>query len=249
MKKLISIPVVSMLFSVTVAGQIQQYDLKGMNLKGGVKTITERSYKTVEKAGEVQKEGSVVSAIVIDFNGTGNMIVKKWLNADGSLDRKDTCRYDNGGYLIEMDRLDSWENLEKKVTFKYDENKKMTEKSSYNPDGSLDERSVYRYTKNRNMMDELFYNKNGDRDEGNNFQYDSLGNLTQEVRTRGIYLKNNYGYDDYGNAIQKIQHSTGSDFREYTYKYEYDQHFNWTKKDEFVNEVQTSTTERMIVYF
>ncbi|MDP4265751.1 MAG: hypothetical protein Q8941_24750 [Bacteroidota bacterium] len=249
MKKLIPIAVICLLCNVTVAGQIQQYNLKEMNLKGRVRTIRESSYKAVEKAGAVQKDESTGSVTVIDFNERGNMIVKKWLNTDGSIDRKDTCRYDNTGHMIEMDLLDGWENLEKKITFKYDENGKMIEKNSYNPDGSLDERSVYKYTKDRNMIDELFYNKNGDRDGGNNFQYDSLWNLTQEVFSRGTFIKNNYSYDEYGNAIEKIKHSTGSDFRDYTYKYEYDKNFNWIKKDEFVNEAQVSITERVIIYF
>jgi hypothetical protein len=250
MQKLIFILLICFLPCCHIAAQTQKFSLKEMNLKGRVKEISEISYKTVDNNGKTEKAARTGNAAIIFFNGNGSMISRKWFDSDGSLSRKDTCKYDDNGHLVEMNWYYPDGKLERKTTYAYDSsNQRLIETKSYKGDGNLDERSVFRYAKNRNMIDELIYDKNGDRSGSKNFQYDSLWNLSQESINTFTFFKNVYKYDDNGNVLEKIRSDTGPGSRTYTYKYENDRTGNWIKKDELMNGASSLITERVITYF
>lgn len=220
-----------------------------MNFKGRVKMVSEISYKAIENAGSAQKGERTGSSTVCFFNESGNMTAKKWIDADGTLLRKDTCMYDNKGQMIEMRWYDNHGNMEKKFTYKYDANGKIVEKHAYDPGGSLYERSVYRYSSTRNMIDELVYGKDGSKNGSNNFQYDSSWNLVQETFSGNGFRKYTYKHNDNGLMIEKSRYNSGDNPDLYVYKYGYDAINNWVRKDESLNAVQILIIERSITYF
>jgi hypothetical protein len=95
-------------------------DLTKENLKGKVKSITQSTFYSDGKFGELQK-GSLISWETYEYADNGNQIEENWYRSDSSL------RY--------------------KFTFKHDKNGNITEKNSYDSDGSLFARETYKYIK------------------------------------------------------------------------------------------------------
>jgi len=72
----------------------EKNDLKEMKLNGNVKSLRSYSYNVVEKFGEISKGKRQRGDKYILFNDKGNKIEKNIYKSDGSLDYKETYKYE-----------------------------------------------------------------------------------------------------------------------------------------------------------
>ncbi|MBK7566251.1 MAG: hypothetical protein IPI31_00335 [Bacteroidetes bacterium] len=251
-------------------------DLSESNLYGKVKSYREVEYKAITKFGKILK-GEINSSKEIFFNKNGNMMEQISNYSDGSLEYKNTYKYDENGNLIEdsssywgfnsvskylydeagnllqMDYMNTEDSLILRYIYKYDIDGRMAENSSYNSNGELHEKIKYKYDEMGNIVETTSTNPNPLLNDITYYKHDLKGNML-EVNSKypdgsQNYL-NTYEYDEKGNVIKS--HKEGIVFHnvtELTFQYEFDKVGNWISMISFKGEVAETLTERTINYY
>ncbi len=258
MKAILNYLLFLLTFSITGNLQAQKTGWDTYELKGKIKSLSQREYKFIEKDKKGKRVGSYIDNFDILFNKEGYEIKKDEFNHfEGKLYRRCTFKYDNKGYKVEKRCYLFTTNMYEKETYKYDDNGNMIESNEYNRNGSLEFRKTYKYDDNKNVI-ELYQYKNKSLFAKVIYKYNNEGELIEfnTFTDNGSLLdKVNYKYDSNGNLIEEL-HSDNKNYNsKETYKYELDKNGNWIKKitfkykdksDTFIQEI---ITERIIVYF
>jgi hypothetical protein len=161
--------------------------------------------------------------------------------------------YDENGYITEEIAYDADNELIEKTTFKYDEKGTIIEAYWYNPDGSLKSKyvnecddagrvkaqTVYNHDGSVRAKFIVEYDKNGVRTESNGYDFD--GRLVEYMR-----------YDGQKNLVENILYDADGNVSDsFTWKYEYDENDNWTKRITCrgEGEIAEEIAERTIEYY
>lgn len=246
-------------------------DLEKQNLNGSVKSITENSYHTVEKFGEILKGEKLDEALnngyrFTTFNEKGYMTesipfisrVKFKYNEHNQMieedhyesDMKFFYNYNEKGFIVEFNNYHGKE-LAQKIKFICDEEGNEIEKNSYNSDGSLDYK-VKNTFKDGKLIESKKYDSNSVLEDSIKRKYDNNGNEIEIVYYNSsgkIMHKLNYKYDENNQIIENIVYNQNE---EATYKYKYlklDSNKNWTQQIEFKNNNPNKIIERKIEYY
>lgn len=244
-------------------------------LKGKVKTvieITKDSFCINSQGNYIGNQVEIQGAKII-YDESGNILEKNGYNSEGNLDYKLVFNYDENGNKIEAICYNSFGHSFGKTTYKYDKHGNMIKKNNYNSEGSLDDKSIYKYDMHGNMIEKNDYNSNGSLDNKVTYKYDWKGNIIKGklYDSNGLVSKFGYKYykngnmkelilydlndkiqyrikyDENGNEIEKFYFSNR--LPDETYKYEYDEQKNWTKRRDLSQPLHKKVTEREYQYY
>ena len=229
MKKAVSILLILLLSSYTT--QInQKNDLTKENLKGNVKSVRGFSFFAVEESGEFSKgergEINYFNYYYKKYDDKGYIIELNKFWSDGSLKDKTTYEYDNKGNKIVSNMYNA--NIGHVVVFKstheYGDNGNEIKLNRYKEGGGLYKNS-YKYNNKGNIIEDNSFKADGSLSFKIIYKYDDKGNLTEE-------------YPENGNEEEKT-----------TFKYDYDKSNNWIERIEFKNDRPIFILEREIEYY
>jgi hypothetical protein len=224
------------------------------NLKGKVKSYTESKYGAEDRFGKIQKK-NLYAKYTNKYDDKGNKIEKSLYNRAGSLDSKETYKYDydDKGNKIKVNIYDAEGDLSLwsvKCTNKYDDKGNLIEQNVYNAvSGILYRVETYKYDDKGYMIEKNIGDKCTNK-------YDDKGNLIEQ----NVYNvdgtlddKYTYKYDDKGNEIERNFYNGNADGVSFviqrTYKYEFDKNKNWIKKISLDNQSPENIEERKYEYY
>ena len=222
------------------------------------------------------QNGSLRVRYTYRYNASDKLTEQNLYNPGGALKSKFKYRYNNGN-LVEQSLFKPGGGLISKYTYEYDSRSYQTVYNWYNSDGVLDEKTiylydvkgnqvawrsvnagdtaliqaVYQYDNKGNMTEEKLYKANDSLDKKTIFSYDAKGNQTEIKEYDSAFTKIiNYKYNAQNNIVEEIWlDKNGDQLEQYTYKYDYDKHLNWTKKITYRNGAPVTIMEREFEYF
>lgn len=251
------------LLNISCNDNIKKNDLAVHNLYEDVKLIEQNVYYTVEKFGEISKgklflsseqiynidgnleevnnyypENILGSKWVIKYNDVGNKIKTIIYNAEGDLSTEwseknvnsesyDYKRFNNDEIANESyhDYLKNYKY--QKVSYKYDEKGKLIEIITNDPEDNLVKRETNKYDLEGNLVEVINFNSDN------------------KINTKKISR-----FDDNGNVMtDEIKDYKSNETVAISYKYEFDENDNWTKRIELENGVSKYITIRKIDYY
>ena len=212
MKKLIFvITVIFLLMSCKEKGGINN-SLNSMNMKGNVKSITERRFNAEEKEGEIVKGKKVKSynaLTALYFDEEGNIIEKIHYGQGSSIKLKTAYIYDEAGKLIESDG--EYENgRTEKSTYKTDEKGNIIEENSF-LDSSLVSISYKTYDEYGNMIKEKTLKADGTQESHIVYTYDKKRNIIEQIfltidgRNVSSTYRYEYKFDNEENWVWQLE--------------------------------------------
>jgi hypothetical protein len=229
----------------------QVNDLKKLTLHGNVKSLRERFYKPVTKEGNIEK-GELEYSYFNTFNNLGNKTDDLKYSADGKIDKTYAYKYDSLGRRIEQNQFTSDGKLSRRIIYKYDEKGNITEDNSYNHEGSFDKKYTYKYDSQRNVIEDNSFDSSHKLLKKFTYDYDGSGNKSESSQYTADGKpdkKSVYKYDMNRNIIEEtITTPDGMQVR-YTYLYEFDKKYNWTRKIKFSEGKAVNLVEREIEYY
>jgi hypothetical protein len=251
----------------------------------GIKVLTESRYSAINMNGEVVK-GDLLSKSVKRYNEDGNIL--EYLSYGNNGFQKDnqislldnlTYKYDERGYLIEMNSQIDHIMAPSNWVYKNDRYGYEIEMNAYFKDGSLSYKSTSKYDAKGNMVEQNwiegketskqictydsennlierneYYNGSEISSLQTTYKYDSKGNVTEFLAVNAavhFYTRETYEYDAKGNKIVNTSYDTsGKASAILNYKYlNLDSAGNWGRQDCYLNDVIDWITEREIVYY
>jgi len=258
MKKLILLITISSLFSCGKSNKTT--DLEKQNLKGEVQKVSVREYKADKKFGDIVKgDLSNYGNYNQYLNESGNLMVSedlnekleignKWeyirnnrgeideiiLSSNDSVKRKWLYYYEDG-ILKEILRKNNSGELELKESYVYNNSPYPDYIVNINPKGDTLGYSELRHNNDGLKLEEKTFNGQHEQNSRKTWDYNTEGSLIEMryYREEGLndvdiyeegYIKKSVSYDE--------GEKTG-DF--YTFKYEFDDQGNWTKRTSFMN--------------
>ena len=253
--KLFGAAVLTLVVTVSMTYKLDN-DWKEDGLRGKVKSHTRFSYEVEYYFDDIKKGKRKYSEYDKDFqikyDTNGNRIENNTYDSDGSLRRRYTYKYDTNGNKIGEKSFNSDGSLLAKNTNKYDTNENRVETTCYKPDGRLRSRFASKYDTNGNEIEWIMHIKSGSIDSKVTYKYDTNGNRIERISYEdgSLFAKTTYKYDTNGNKIENNRYIFDVNLDEkFTYKYNYDQIGNWTKRTEYKNGIAKTITERKIVYY
>jgi hypothetical protein len=199
-------------------------DLTSMNLFGKVKSIEEVSYKSQGGNVTITDTYKEYSRQVL-FNTAGNITGEFNYNANGSLNNRSTCIYNNKGLRTHYIRYDAGGMAYDSIRYEYDNKGNLVEENSF------EDEAKYYYDNNGNRIGDNHY----DPYDMNSimgipkikitYKYDQKGNQIEKNRTEHDEDLGDtqdtwtYKYDDKGNIIE-VKTSFILDSPRITYKYD-----------------------------
>lgn len=224
-----------LLFCTGIVGQNNivktKNDLTELKLKGKIKSLSETTFKAIDKFGIIQKGDMIFPYKSFTlFNVKGNEIEKdgynilygngkqtykcdddgnhiEWntYNSDGILVQKYTYKIDNKGNVIEGNCYKPDGSFSRKYSNKYDDKGNNIEENHYGPDGSLYGKVTYKYNDKGNNIEQNWYMSDGSLTEKLIYKYDNMGNNIEEYSYKSdgsLNKKQTYKYDNKGNKIE-----------------------------------------------
>lgn len=273
MKRTLSIFIIVLVAISTISyGQKVKGYLSEKKLKGSVKYIEEKTFYVLVGEGDdveynlknhyltkVNQEGNIEfninrkdgESLIYEYNSKGENVEVSF-NSAGEYTWRTIYSYDDNGNLIESNISSQDRGVEVKTIYQYDDNGDLIIEDMYDSEGYLEERIKRVYDANKNIISLITGNENKV-NEINTYSYDEKGNPIEWTIIQDDELITNYTYiyDLKGNVIEGNSFYKDGTLREkFTYKYDYDQKGNWTKKITY-NELseQKIIEERKIVYY
>lgn len=208
-------------------------------------------YQYDEKGNKIKE---ITSGLTDVFKYDANDSLIEWSRfTENKIDFKHIYTYNSNGKLIKDESNDGF-----LTTYDYDTNGNKTENAYYvwgkalNNKKDLKRRVTYKYDNNKNLIERNEFNpaepsfNQPERNTQHSYKYDNKGKLIEEMENG---VKHQYKYDINGNQIEESAFSAnGEVIYKYTYKFEYDNKMNWTKKTKFENGKQSSVFIRNINY-
>lgn len=255
--------------------QKPQTDWDAYQLKGKVKTLTNKRYKAREAFGEITKD-ELSSSEVISFTKDGKIehslstyyyadekaeyeyfytytdkksIVEEYYNDDFS-GKSITFYTDWGAKQSEMSYDDSGDETWK-VEYTYDDKHRLIERNFYYDKELSGRDKNYKYTEKGLLKSYKSYNNEGQLTETSYYEYDEKGRETEctveNAEGEVSYsIVNAYNEEGY-QSCHKFIGTYYKSTEEYTY--EYDKKGNFVVKYEMIKGGDTYINERTIVYY
>lgn len=243
----------------------QSKELKDLNLKGKIKTITQNKFEAIEKFGKVEKGERVAhdKSEIFDFfnlNSTahfsqqGNLEELSVYKRNGKLDAK----------IISKDSILDVYSSKGKLQMKFvaddiDYPKKV---ALYDSDGDLMLKIESEYDNNFNPISSRYISNDNEIMLETFSSYDNNNRLiseeSKETKKEKSYLRRKtttiinssmaYKYNK-NQDVNEITATEGEEVIVKTFKYKYDDKQNWISKIEYHNSVPRTITEREIKYY
>lgn len=206
----------------------KENDWKKDNLKGKVKSYTEKTYKLAQQNGsEIGKE---LGHFYKKFDVYGNLIEWGEYNDKNILIEKETYQYNENNDKILEERIK--DTFYDKITYKYDKNNNIIEESRFRKNGTLYEQTIYKYNeKGYRILEEKY--SDGNLSFITQISLDGKGNQIERsnftLSPSGYQFANKetYRYNNNGNKVEynwyNSEHSSRS---RQTKTYNYDKNGN-----------------------
>lgn len=189
------------------SGKQDDNDWTKENLKDKVKSYSEIHYEAFEEFGEIKKRKKLYG-FNYDFDLSGNLIVKEYLNSDGSLNSKDITKYDDLGNKIDWSFYDTNGTLYSKFIYSYDSNKNLIQDNNLDRYGDIELKRIYKYDDLGNLIVIDKYDVTGKMFSKELIKYDSNGNeieVNSYGSNGGLTSKLSTEYDENENKINVSQ--------------------------------------------
>ncbi|MBK6967357.1 MAG: hypothetical protein IPH20_26545 [Bacteroidales bacterium] len=246
------IQIAAFLLLFNADGFCQLNDYAKSNLKGKVKTVTEKTYQTV-KAGETFIKGRMVQWYLNAFNEQGNKTEDIKYMSDSAVDKKYIYSYNTDGSRKEMAVYNADDLLRFKIVYHYDDKGQLTEDISYDEKNRPGKKIAYLYGSNGKVMEENIYNAEGELRQKIRYSYNSSNLISESNRYKEngeLERRNAFKYDGKGNETEdQVFYADGKLVSSTTYLYQLDKQDNWIKKTAFVDNQAVSIVERTIAYY
>ncbi len=210
---------IALLITYSCTSEKKENDWTKENLKGKVKSYTNRTYKTLERFGNVEI-GERTSSMGFDdqkkFDEKGYLIESNKYLDDGTLFFCYKNKYDDVGNMTELICYDTEGILTFREKYEYDSKGNLIEKNNYNPSGRLFDKIIYEYDKNGNLVEEsTYYEFSESPFFSTTYDYDDRGNRIEESRYfYGKYKKPRledlyrFKYNESGYLVEKHIYDT-----------------------------------------
>ena len=188
MKKIISTLCIIVFVAVQVSAQnTKQSDWENYELKGKVKSITEKNW-------DIKEEATDTTFIEFKFNETGFFTTKTITYSDG---RKKIHTFDAIGNEIEYINDKGF-----KSTYTYDEKGNMIGSDDSDPD--YGGKSVYKFNSDNRLIETINYEPDSTIYSHYIYQYDAKGNRIEydDYKGKEIVGKGTYTYNDAGKKTE-----------------------------------------------
>ena len=188
MRQKLSILLLAIVNLLTLSGftQVIKSDLISMNLKGKVRLLTQKKYLIDYKFGKEQKVLQDVTEL--NFNVNGNIASSIGYNGENKLIYKLISKYDKGGLLLEISKLDWQGKLVSKVICNNNYKDRIVEKNEYESNGDLLGKNIYSYNVNWEPVEIRTYSSDGILESV--FEYSYKENVSQRLNDGDIHLQN-----------------------------------------------------------
>ena len=206
----------------------------------------------ISEFSESDSNNNIFKKIKYKYNNQGRLYTMTWSGQDYIYETKTIFKYDKLGNLIE--EFEKGKDDTFKDVYKYDSNCYLIEESSfinnklvysshfkYNAKGYKIE-NIYLESPSHNSKTTYTYNETGVLIEENFIRLDT--NIT--ANTIYSYYKK---YDNRGNEIFEMHKTRKNDYKEKTYKYEFDSNNNWVEKIIFIDEIPDIIIDRKFEYY
>jgi len=244
--KNIKICLLIILFPFIVSGQ--KTDYTRWNIKGKVKSINEKSYKS----GKADKD-SMEYFYINEFNSFGNKIVDTKYFPDGKIEKNYIYKYDGQNRRIEENQYFSDGKLSRTIVYEYDNKGFLYEDSSYSGQGKPEKIIKYLYDNNGNVIEDNSYNSERKLLKKFAYNYDNKGNKTElrkYLPDGKLDLRTTYKYDSHNNIIEESYFKDdNSSMGNFVFNYVYDAQNNWIKKEKKHGGKTDNLIIREIIYF
>jgi len=196
----------------------RKLNLKELELKGRVKSVTEKVYKAVEKFGEPTKS-DLIEEKTMTFDINGRMLTEE-TSKDGKR-QKSIFSYDEKGTLLEIQLLEigidyRGEQLIEGITItkiSVDNKGNILEEADYDKAGTLQGKRIYKYTSSAGfvIVEEGVYDSNGAGGIDKIRKFDLKGHLVEaknDINQRESLQK--FIYNAKGKKIEEKAYYGGS---------------------------------------
>jgi YD repeat-containing protein len=235
----------------TVSGQILNFDLTSLNLKGKVKTLKETRWVGDIYEGAFKKVNAE-SVTTSQFNISGYKQEEVVIGSTGDLSSRLTYKYDALNRCIAIHYMPGalGSRNYNMHTYQYDENNRLVESNDYN-EGKLSGKTKYRNNVAGKAVEINAYNIEGELNLTITLRYDDKSNIIQKSQFKDgrIFESTKLDYDDKGNKVVEFHYDANNilDLK-YTYRYDFDDKGNWISKVTFENGALSTLIERKIKY-
>lgn len=249
-----------------------------MNLKGKVKSYSEKHYFAKEGAGiNLSKYDEKIE---FNFNKDGNLSKVFWFYADGDTAQKVISEYDKNGKLATKSMYDDMGRFSKKSIFVYDEKGRATLTEFWDSANVVIQRQTIEYNDENLIETEVATNSQGkllqrvvrqmskkglpsevriydDERKLVNYRKEEYNEKDQLVSFKvlaedeeTVVLSATLQYDAWGNLVErKATDENGEDYLPEKMEYEFDSHKNWVKESVLVGDELHSVMVREIEYY
>ncbi|MDR2287135.1 MAG: hypothetical protein LBE04_06640 [Prevotellaceae bacterium] len=259
------------LFTVIFYGQ--NFDCKGMGLKGNVKNINETQYKL----NDINLGLNEVLLTKFSFDKNCKKTEELTTDIGGDIKNKHVVTYDKSGNIASENKETPTVKGYFTTKYRYDTNKRLSKKE-VSSNGQLLATHIYYYDDNGNVGKKEIRKKPGTDiyDETFEYKYDEKNRLVEETHLDGKrYNRIEYKYNDKDQLIRRVEHNErggvtyetdyiydeldnlsvetsafrGNSTFNYSYVYEYDDQGNWINKRSLSDNKTFSLQIRVITYY
>jgi len=247
---------------VSCSGFVSE-DLKELNLKGDVKSVTTLKYKAVEKFGVIEKKKrtyredddltDLYSNTIIDFNESGKFKKAKFMDSDGKSVLVMKVDSDSSATIYSGEG-------ERVMVLKFRDKGGLMKGDFYLANGDLFLRTITEFNKKNQPVEEMQYNADGKLVGFEKKQYDNNGLISEieqmeQVPGRRSYYdaevqritNYHFTYNEHNDPI-KIDYTKYNQTEHRECTYEYDKIGNWIRQYIVVDSKPEFVVEREIVY-
>jgi len=189
---------------------------------GKIKSVTETSYATVEKFGEVSK-GEKYETKVFKCDNKKNLIEYEhnYKSENEYKNEKTTIKYNENGNEIEKKTYTN-EKLDFAITWKYNNKGYVTEQNSYGADGRLDSAIIRKYNDKGDLTEYNSYGVDGRLNSAITWKYNDKEYVTERYGAdKVLFSKTKLKWDDKDRIIERGEYdSLGNIVSKETFEYD-----------------------------
>jgi hypothetical protein len=226
-------------------------DLQKYNLSGKVKEIIGKEIEPMTFTGD---------RVIIRFNEKGYITEKEFpdkrnSSEDEYFDWKQVFQYDENWNLKFIEHLDTNGKIIAKEVFKFDGKANMIEKARVGKNRGEFNKQTYKYDDKGNVVEEINYIDDNPAVRYSN-KYDNNGKVIENDIFQFVVVDMPYKqvkvsiiYDGKGNITETSTLIPNSSLVKTSYKYDFDDHGNWTKVSLYIIDKLQVTNNREISYY
>ena len=213
-------------------------DVRRNSLKGNVKSVSEISYKTKMRAGEIKKrkrarEYRWQRDFLVTFNEKGQKSGRVLYNSNGSVFQSTTYSYNAQGDLLAFQSTDAKGRVNSSFSYNYLYNDSAQKVKAVTHNALTKESYVFRYTREADGSSKTYrLYENNSRDSVLVRSFDKQGNLASLFlygKNRSVLWKYTYTYNEQAAPTEELVYS-GTELA-IVYKWKYDEKGNLIEYD------------------